>query len=288
MGGGLKMFVVLLLSTLCLVGQSSSLKVSGAKHTQDEILAEEHTQVDCFTYNMDIAGSELNDGVQAKYNTAEECQAFCRTTAKSSYFTWTSTAFPNPAYHYGCWCSEGNNMVASTGDVSGPNYCKSSSQCCTTLQVASLGPIASSEQSHILGTYTYLSTSTNGHAIYQQSGFGGSYLYYYSPLQMWMIGPTVGSNSAYATSPGGASCAEYVQTTWDYWVSATQSWALDTMMTTYCVDSAPPPNTDSCLTGAACNGCFVSLPLFGTTYCCSGNCDYGWIYVDNGVCHCGH
>lgn len=281
----------ILFFTLCLAAGSSAGRVSGVKHTPDDIQAEEsgqEQQVDCFTYDMDISGSELNDGVQAKYNTAAECQTHCTTVAKSSYFTWTSTSFSNPAYHYGCWCSEGNNMVPSVGDVSGPNYCKSSSQCCNTLQVASFGSITTSGQSHVLGTYVYHSTSASGHVNYQQQGIGGSYLYFYAPLQMWMIGSVIGMNSAYATSPGTANCAEYIQKTWDYWVPATNSWIQDETMTTYCVDSAPPPSNDACMTGAACNGCFVSLDLLGTTYCCSNNCDFGWIYVNNGNCYCGH
>ena len=53
----------------------------------------------------------------------------------------------------------------------------------------------------------------------------------------------------------------------------------------------PAPTPDSCLTGAACDGCSLTVEVNGLTYCCNNYCDIGWINVDpatDPLCQCGH
>ena len=190
----------------------------------------------CYSYDTDIGSIDLNNGLNNKFNTAQECQAFCTTIATSAFFTWTDVTFSDPNYHYSCWCTPDNaNSQVKVGSVSGPNYCGDSNVCCEKIMVASSGGITTSVQSHILGTYSRYSESANGHQNYKQDAIGGAFMYYYAPLGMWYIGEAIGFNAAYATNEGDAICSEQVQQLWDFWSPSTNSWIIDNTMTTYCV-----------------------------------------------------
>lgn len=193
-------------------------------------------QLDCFSYDTDIGSTDLNNGLANKFFSASECQAFCRTVATSAFFTWTDVTFVDPNYHYSCWCTPDNaNAQAKVGSVSGPNYCGDSNTCCDRIMVASTGPITTSVQSHVLGTYTKTTLNANGHQNYQQDGLGGAAMYFYASVGAWYIGEAVGFNAAYATSEGAAKCVEQVQVPWDFWSPSTNSWIIDDTMTTYCI-----------------------------------------------------
>ena len=48
---------------------------------------------DCFEYNIDYDGIDIDDGLHTKTDTAEECQAMCKQNVACEGFTWTTDKF---------------------------------------------------------------------------------------------------------------------------------------------------------------------------------------------------
>ena len=47
----------------------------------------------CFEYNIDYEGTDLNNGLNQRTNTAEECQSLCQLTQNCQGFTWANGNF---------------------------------------------------------------------------------------------------------------------------------------------------------------------------------------------------
>merc|ERR1719228_1534596 len=74
---------------------------------------------DCFQYNTDYPGNDVDEGHYHSVNSAELCQRDCQAAALCQFWTW------DPSYHHACWHKTA--MTGSTpapGLVSGPKYCQ--------------------------------------------------------------------------------------------------------------------------------------------------------------------
>ena len=47
----------------------------------------------CLKYNTDFDGTNMNDGLQQRTSTAEDCQTLCCVTMGCNGFTWSSGEF---------------------------------------------------------------------------------------------------------------------------------------------------------------------------------------------------
>ena len=47
----------------------------------------------CFEYNIDYDGTNINNGLQQRTNTADDCWTLCKLTLDCDGFTWASQDF---------------------------------------------------------------------------------------------------------------------------------------------------------------------------------------------------
>ena len=48
----------------------------------------------CLEYNTDYYGTNINNGLEQRTDSAEDCQKLCKNTAGCQGFTWASANFP--------------------------------------------------------------------------------------------------------------------------------------------------------------------------------------------------
>ena len=111
----------------------------------------------------------------------------------------------------------------------------------------------------------------------------------------------------YAIHWGKTQCPENLDNTWEWWNWEADEWTTDPEAKFVCSSPPPiqpttlpptkppqttyPPFPDTCLSGSNCDGCSLTAGLNGITFCCSNDCNSGWINVDpstDPLCQCGH
>lgn len=130
-------------------------------------------------------------------------------------------------------------------------------------------------------------------------------------MQMWYIGNEPNVNMGFAYNRGTLSCPVHLGPIWEYWDWERDGWVMDPQAKMTCVSGAPaetssstpttspttrpqqstiaPPET--CISGPACDACNIVAWHQDVIYCCSNNCMWGWIEIDdtqNPICSCGH
>merc|ERR1719431_902680 len=74
--------------------------------------------VDCFDYDVDYFGFDLEDGVYDSVASALDCQHSCQNKASCQFWTW------DQSYHGACWRKSAlGEARKSPGLISGPRYC---------------------------------------------------------------------------------------------------------------------------------------------------------------------
>ena len=89
----------------------------------------------------------------------------------------------------------------------------------------------------------------------------------------------------YAYNQQTTQCPEDLDHGWQ-WTDGEQ-WIDDPQAKFTCAEVKP----DFCVSGSICNDCSLTAGYQGVTYCCTNDCNYGWINVDpttNPLCQCGH
>jgi len=258
------------------------------------VWAEPETK-NCFEFDIDYQGTNINDGLQQRTNTAEDCWTLCKLTLDCEGFTWASSNFGDADYRNACWLKKDVwQKYEKSEAVSGPKECGDdpTGSCCKNLLFDSTGNLIDSEQNHILGNYGRLSDGSGDRWNYQQSGGYERKLWYNPSINAWFIGDNLGTNEGYALADGDAQCPENLPRTWKWWAYSQGVWVTDDDAKFECLDGPThAPTPDSCLSGAACDDCSLTVEHNGLTYCCNNYCDIGWINVDpatDPLCQCGH
>lgn len=157
---------------------------------------------ECFEYDTDYDGTNLNNGLQQKTSTAQDCWQLCKLTLGCEGFTWASSNFPgmikilsvSPFFHFlfqdddyknACWLKKDVvDKYRKSEAVSGPRECIPSSPCCANLEFVSDGSLAAGGQNHVLGNYGRLSDGPGDKWNYQQNSGSKRKLWYNPSLRV--------------------------------------------------------------------------------------------------------
>jgi len=259
---------------------------------------EEKEPKNCFEYDTDYQGTNINNGLEQRTSTADDCWTLCKLTLDCEGFTWASSNFGDVDYQNACWLKkEITQKYGKNEAVSGPKECgpdpDPTGPCCKNIRFDSTGSLADSGQNHIIGNYAFLAQGPNDRWNYKQNDGYERKLWFNPSIGAWFIGDDLGTNTGYALAYGEAQCPEDLPRTWQWYdYQETGDWVSDDKAKYECLDGpTPAPTPDSCLTGAACDGCSLTVEVNGLTYCCNNYCDIGWINVDpatDPLCQCGH
>lgn len=112
-----------------------------------------------------------------KFTTADDCGKFCRNKVQGAkYFFWSKCDEK-------CVCKDGSGALAESTMNSDTVVSGSVDSyeliCCRTLKLESAGPLRTSEQNHIIGTYLRNSNSEGWNNYRQVENFQ-KYIYYMS------------------------------------------------------------------------------------------------------------
>jgi len=252
----------------------------------------------CFQYNVDLQGSNLNNGLSNLMSSAANCQQSCKVTAGCLFWTWLSDDYEgSTGFQRSCWLKDNGatTPVGTKGAVSGPKNCDSStSDCCGTIKLDG-GSMSDLYQKERMGNYRLTHTDGNGRPVYDQIN-GANYLFWLAPSGPWMVGETVGSDYGGLLNRGTETCPESLTSYWDYWHTMFESWEEDSWLEAICDDGGDSGGGGEgevyeCVTGPQCLECDTTTSMDGTLYCCSVDCDHAWIEgsSSNGVyqCRCG-
>ena len=225
---------------------------------------------DCFDHDTDYYGTNINNGLEERTDSATDCQRHCQATSGCVAFTWASKNFPGITiskrtpknlesnYHFldadyqnACWL-KGHVEYSFSKDeaVSGPKECPveptttvgppPDGPCCARLNFASSGNLADGGQNHVLGDYVYAGEGPEGHWNYEQAqnnqfGTKGK-LYYFPYLGAWYIGDEFDTNMGYAINWRKTQCAEDLDPVWQWWNWEEDEWTEDSTAQFTCAD----------------------------------------------------
>ena len=58
----------------------------------------------CFSYDTDLHGTDVVQGLSNRQPSAEACQTSCQAYPTVNYFSWVDERFFDSNYHYACNC----------------------------------------------------------------------------------------------------------------------------------------------------------------------------------------
>merc|ERR1711860_18452 len=176
--------------------------------------------------------------------------------------------------------------------------------CCDSIRLDS-GGMADFNQPESMGIYKKMENlMVGGRPVYAQAGGAGRYLSWVPETGIWMVGNEIGVDYGFLLNREAGMCPENLVRDWEYWDSWFNEWDTDWSLAAECESGGGggypgttqkptiPPNSDSCLSGSVCNNCNIWSMHNDVLYCCSVDCNSGWISTgeENGVvnCVCGH
>jgi len=268
-----------------------------------------YAQPACYQIDLDLQGSNINNGLSNLVSSAALCQQSCKVTAGCSFWTWLGDDYEgSTGFKHSCWLKDSSSTtpVYTKGAVSGPRDCEnipdipdSPSACCGSIKLDG-GSMSDLYQNARMGNYRLTHTDANGRPVYDQIN-GDNYLFWLAPSGPWMVGETVGTDYGGLLNRGTETCPESLTTYWDYWHTMFESWETDEWLEAVCDGGDSGGGGDGgsggdgevyeCVTGPQCLDCNTQASMDGTLYCCSVDCDYAWIetWSENGnyYCQCG-
>ena len=57
----------------------------------------------CFSYDLNYYAEDINNGLENKKNSPEECQSDCHQNPDCRFFTYVEEDFFDETYHHACW-----------------------------------------------------------------------------------------------------------------------------------------------------------------------------------------
>eukprot|EP00095_Tigriopus_kingsejongensis_P009689 maker-scaffold84_size396325-snap-gene-2.37 protein:Tk09689 transcript:maker-scaffold84_size396325-snap-gene-2.37-mRNA-1 annotation:"pan domain-containing protein" len=247
----------------------------------------------CNVFDTDFSGVNVNNGLADRVDSASECRSLCEFNSACNFWSWVGPEFQEDLnYIRSCWLkADPPTVISKKGVVSGPKNCASSTECCQELRLDATG-MGDFYQGDRLGLYRKYVETSSGRNVYQQ--VGGEQFLYYLDSGLWMVGDTVGNDLGGILNRGSAQCPEDLTGDWEYW-GGFDEWEEDWTMEATCQNSGGttfPPNAETCNYGTICESCSHTSEENGILYCCSVDCNSGWIETGtqngNAVCRCGH